>query len=98
MSDTVAARNGTAGHAADAVVIRRAIDTLIPPEQVVELRILGTRKGTVSGYFNDREKLISAAVEWSGEAPAVYVTLNPVDSALLARSCNRLTEYAKQTT
>jgi hypothetical protein len=38
------------------------------------------------------------AEQWSGQAPGVYATLNPVAQELLARSVNRVVEYAKQTT
>jgi hypothetical protein len=67
--------------------------------QVFEVRILNTpRAGTVSGYFDDVDKAAQAAAGWSGKAPAVYFTLNPVNPALLARACNRLEARAKSTT
>ena len=52
--------------------------------------------GTVSGYFDGqhREDLIRAAMEWSGKAPAVYFTLNPVDPVVSARSLNRVKRFA----
>jgi hypothetical protein len=78
--------------------ILAACRLLLEPGQVTELRILHTRYKTVSGYFNDLEKLAAAALEWSGKASAVYFTLNPVKSALLARAANRLKHYADQTT
>ncbi len=60
--------------------------------------MLNTSKGTVSGYFTEHDKLAQAAEEWSGKAPGVYITLNPVNPDLFARSANRLKEYAKYTT
>src|SRR5262245_23803771 len=75
-----------------------ALRLLIPPGQVTEIRIPETRYKTVSGYFDDIEKLAAAAEQWSGQASAVYVTLNPVDRALLARAANRLKSYADKTT
>lgn len=71
---------------------------VLEPGSVAELRILNTRRGTVSGYFDDFDKLAEAAGEWDGKAPGIYVTLNPVNPDLLARSSNHLTEYAKHTT
>jgi hypothetical protein len=63
------------------------------------LRILNTpTAGTASGYFDDISKAAAAAAKWSGRAPAVYVTLNPVNCALLARASNRLVERAKSAT
>jgi hypothetical protein len=79
--------------------IKMAIYTFAEPGQVVELRALNTpRDATVSGYFDDPETLAQAAAGWSGRAPAVYFTLNPVNPALLARANNRLMNRAKSTT
>lgn len=66
--------------AATKVAVADALRVLTEPGQVVELRILNApRVGTVSGYFDDPEKLADAAARWSGKAPAVYVTPNPVN-------------------
>lgn len=89
------ARNSAA---ADFAEIKRAIRVLFEPGQVVELRVPNTKKGTVSGYFQDMEKLASAAAQLSGRVPGVYVTLNPVDPSLLARAKDRVQLYAKHTT
>jgi len=78
--------------------IERALALLFEPGDVAEVRIPDTSRATVSGYFDDIRRLAQAAIKWSGVASAVYVTLNPVNSTLLARSVNRLTEYAKHTT
>ncbi|MGO0063496.1 hypothetical protein ACTID9_26430 [Brevibacillus fluminis] len=67
------------------------------PDEVRELRVLHTNKGTVSGYFSDNDALAEAAQDYNGKFP-VYVTLNPVMPALLARADNRVMERAKQTT
>jgi hypothetical protein len=85
----------------DPTEIARAINVLFAPESVVELRAMDVPKqATVSGYFDGqhRERLIQAAVEISGKAPGVYVTLNPVDPTLLARANNRAKSFAKNTT
>lgn len=81
----------------DLLEIQRAMGALLAPGQVYELRILNTRRGTVRGYFNDYEKMARAAAQWSGKAPAVYCTLNPVKPNLLARGVNRMVEYARET-
>ncbi|TWT76203.1 hypothetical protein CA13_66940 [Planctomycetes bacterium CA13] len=54
---------------------------------------------TVAGWFDD-PKQASQAVEMleQRQPPAIYVTLNPCDDALLARGNNRLIEKASQTT
>lgn len=89
---------GAATVTADLEQIRRAVGVLLEPGATYELRMPNTARGTVSGYYNDFEKLAEDAGRWNGRAPGVYVTLNPVNPPLLARSANRLTEYAKHTT
>jgi hypothetical protein len=74
--------------------ILRTCQALFAPGQVAELRALDAvthewrRSHTVSGYFDDWEKLATAAA--GIRARGVYVTLNPVNPALLARAHNRL--------
>ncbi len=53
---------------------------------------------TVSGYFDDLAALAAASESWSGKAPGIYVTINPVVPALLARCSNRAQAHAEQTT
>jgi hypothetical protein len=84
---------------ADLAEMQKTLSLLHRPSSVVELRILDTgRTGTVAGYFNDFMQLTQAAAQWSGKAPAVYITLNPCDPALFARSANTLVERARHTT
>lgn len=84
--------------ACDLAHIREAVGRLCEPGSVYELRIPKTRRGTVSGYYNNLDRLAEDAARWSGQAAGVYLTLNPVSPALLARSSHRLTEYATHTT
>lgn len=63
-----------------------------------ELRILNTDKGTISGYFNDDDKLSQLATYYNSCSNNVYVTFNPAYDALLARGKNKANPYAKQTT
>src|SRR5262245_41765670 len=84
---------------ADLAMIEQTATTLFMPGTVAELRILNTpRHGTVSGYFNDLQAFVQAAAQWSGQAPAVYATLNPCHPDLLARAANRLEAHARATT
>jgi hypothetical protein len=81
--------------------IERAIGLLYDPGDVVELRVLKAKKAkTVSGYFDGahRADLIEAAEHWSGKAPGVYVTLNPVDPTVMARYYNHAETFANETT
>lgn len=80
-------------------LIRHALSILTQPGQTVELRIPGMQgKRTDSGYFNDLDKLAEAAANYDNRAEGIYITVNPVHPALLARSSNHVKEYAKQTT
>ena len=83
---------------ADASDIRQALEIILEPDTVAELRMLGTNQGTVSGYFDDLDPMAREAKQWSGKAPAIYLTLNPVNPALLSRAINRVQKYAKATT
>lgn len=77
--------------------ITNTLDTLMTPGDVVEVRILRTPKGTVSGYYNDYNKLATDVGKYIGKYD-IYFTMNPAKDELLARCKNRLAEYAKQTT
>jgi hypothetical protein len=81
--------------AGDPTEILRALHTIVEPGQVVELRALGVstsaypRSHTVSGYFDDLEKLTQGAASLS-KAKGIYFTPNPLKPALLSRAANRL--------
>lgn len=91
---------GAPGYSIEADVsdIRQAFEIILEPDAVAELRVLGTNQGTVSGYFDTLDPMAREAKQWSGKAPAVYMTLNPVNPALLSRAVNRTQKYAKVTT
>ena len=84
------------GQPADLGEIKRAIALMFQPGQVYEVRSFP--RGTTSGYFNDFDKMAVAVANLSGRGPAVYCTLNPVLPDLLARSANRVKQWAKTTT
>ena len=70
--------------------IREACDLLFSPGLVVELRALGDR--THYGYYTDHAKLARDAevLESLPDIRGMYVTLNKVNPALLARCVNRV--------
>ena len=87
------------GPRAGIATVHRALEILVAPGAVVELRIPRVpRRNTVSGYFSDVGRMAQSAVAMSGKAEGVYVTLNPVKPDLLARASNRLIEFAKHAT
>ena len=71
--------------------IRSACTLLFSPGQTVEVRALGKR-GTASGYFDNGDILADRVdtLDRSGEYAGIYVTLNPVNPALLSRRANRI--------
>jgi hypothetical protein len=82
-----------------AALIRQTLSIIAHPGDTLELRIPNIQgKRTDSGYFNDFDKLAQCAAGYDGRAEGIYITLNPVQHCLLARSNNRIKEYAKQTT
>jgi hypothetical protein len=78
----------------DRAEIVRAVRRIAAPGQVVELRALnvaptGRRPYTLSGYFDDPERLAIEAARIL-KAQGVYMTLNPPNPAVLARCANRV--------
>jgi hypothetical protein len=92
--------SGAADELADA---GRMWDLLHYPGDVREVRAPKAGKfKTVSGYFDNREAFCASLQGFNNdrkfEIPGIYVTLNPVNSALLARSYNRVKFYVQDTT
>lgn len=78
--------------------IKEALIVLLEPGSIAELRVPNVYGKTRSGYFDDQSLLAKAIANLRGKAPAIYVTLNPVRSDLLARAVNRVIPHAKVTT
>jgi hypothetical protein len=89
------AQGGKVTHRIDTAEIRRALELVLAPGQVTEMRALNCtlagerRSGTFSGYYN-REHIdrLIADVQRIASASGVYFTPNPIQPALLARSPN----------
>ena len=79
----------------DPAEVRRLWELIVAPGQVVEVRVLNATTiddrwpQTYFGYFDDVEKLI-AALPRIKSASGIYFTPNPLLSAILPRSANRL--------
>jgi hypothetical protein len=77
----------------------RTCRLLMQPGEVHELRVpKAGRERTISGYFDDPEKMAGAALKLDGKYAGIYITLNPCKPELLARVCNRVVPYAELTT
>lgn len=80
-----------------------ALRVMFKEGDVVELRALkvqapwGKEVKTASGYFTDMDALADTAVQVGKTAKAVYVVLNRINPALLARSLNEV-KYGDVTT
>ena len=79
--------------------VNRFLQTLWGPGDVREVRIPRHNQWghTASGYFDSPDTLAEAAVKYDGKAN-IYLTLNPTNPALLARSVNRIKPKAENTT
>lgn len=63
----------------------------------METRILNTKKGTISGYFNNEESLERAIMRYDGKNN-IFFTLNEISENIVSRSKDHLTMFAKHTT
>lgn len=65
----------------------------------VEVRLLKTNKGTISGYYDYEhfDKLAKDIKQYDGKYN-IFFALNAVDERIVARSLNKLTQWAKNTT
>jgi len=83
---------------ADVTEIKRALDVLFQPGDVLELRALDVGGKVHAGYFSDFDRLANEAARLSSQAAGVYVVLNQVNRELLARAQNRITVGPKNLT
>jgi|SRR5579884_76056 len=78
--------------------IRQIMKILMTDGSVIEMRAPKAGKyKTISGYFNHPDALVESAAKWNGQAN-LYITLNKINPALLARRKNRAETYAEATT
>lgn len=68
-----------------------------PNGEYMEVRILNTNTGTLSGYFNSAENIYNAVRTLDGKYN-IFFTLNELSPEIVARSQNHFTKYAKNTT
>lgn len=63
----------------------------------IEIRMLKTKKGTISGYYDDKERVARDIFRYDG-VNNIFFTLNEISEDLLARGKDRLREYTSITT
>ena len=68
-------------------------------QSYVEVRMLHTSKGTISGYYDVEhlDKLARDVRSYDGKYN-IFFTLNEFDENIAARSLNHLTQWSKHTT
>ncbi len=77
--------------------VLKTFEVLAEPGQFTEVRILNTKQGTLSGYYNDVGKLVQDIQRYDGNYN-IYITMNALNAGVEARGKNRLKNYAKYTT
>lgn len=77
--------------------LSKSFSTINRDEDYIEIRILGTKTGTLSGYFNNVADIYNAISRYDGTSN-VFFTLNQLSQEIVARSQNHFTKYAKNTT
>lgn len=77
--------------------LHKTMEIFMRKGSYIEIRILNTNKGTISGYFNDMEKLYTAIRQYDGQYN-MFFTMNELMAGIEARGINRLVLYAKNTT
>jgi putative DNA primase/helicase len=87
---------------AHATSVREGLEVFFAPgSDLIEVRILKTSKGTVSGYFDGLDPAVRAvetAITTYTNRGNYYATINPVIPAVQARAVNRLKPFADRTT
>ena len=68
-----------------------------PAGEYMEIRILNSNTGTLSGYFNSAEDIYNAVHTFDSKYN-IFFTLNELSPKIIARSQNHFTKYAKNTT
>lgn len=78
--------------------LEASIAAIVPAGSVFEIRLLGgNRKRVDAGYFSSPAAAATALAHLDNHYQGIYITPNPVLPELLARSANRITQWAQVT-
>ena len=77
--------------------LNKTFSYINPDEDYMEIRILNTSNGTLSGYFNSAEDICNAVRTFDGKSN-IFFTLNTLSPEITARSQDHFTKYSKNTT
>jgi putative DNA primase/helicase len=74
----------------DRDTVLRTVELLYEPGEIIEVRVLRDGAPPLTGFFDNQESLV-AEVEKIEGARGIYITPNPVNGELFARSPNKVT-------
>lgn len=77
--------------------LSKTFSIINPAGENMEIRILNTSSGTLSGYFNSAEEICNAVRTFDGKYN-IFFTLNTLSPEITARSQDHFTKYSKNTT
>lgn len=77
--------------------LSKTFSIINPAGEYMEIRILNTSSGTLSGYFNSAEEICNAVRTFDGKYN-IFFTLNTLSPEITARSQDHFTKYSKNTT
>lgn len=75
----------------------KTFSTINSENEYMEVRILKTTTGTLSGYFNNALDIFNAISRYAGKYN-IFFTMNEVSPEIISRSKDHFTKYAKNTT
>jgi len=76
----------------DRDMVLETLQWIRDPGEIVEIRIIDKQVKPWIGYFDNFEALVAAIepLDADPNTKGIYLTLNPINPALLARACNRM--------
>ncbi|WP_160669678.1 hypothetical protein [Clostridium sp. C8-1-8] len=77
--------------------VNKAMEVLEKLNAPIEVRMIKTSKGVISGYYEDKEKLIQDITRYDG-VNNIFFTLNTFSEDLIIRGKNKLRFFAENTT
>jgi hypothetical protein len=77
--------------------LKKSMRIFMKKDSFIEVRILNTQKGTISGYFDNVENMLSAVKQYDGKYN-IFFSMNEPVKGVESRSVNRLKEYSRNTT
>ena len=68
--------------------LKKSMRIFMKKDSFIEVRILNTQKGTISGYFDNVENMLSAVKQYDGKYN-IFFSMNEPVKGVESRSVNR---------